>query len=261
MSLCADICYILSKRRAVMDILVILKDNNISKARFAHDLNLSRPTLDEYIKKHETGESLPKSKYQIIFDSLFSEELSADTFAERYKAYKEMLKRDKLMRLDNLSPEDTDSIIHIVTELKQFSSTTDSKSQLIPFIEFLSMSYTHNPIVDIWVKYFNYLNNYIDNIEFTDIEKKYIGNLYHLNDALSNNQNAFEQMSDEYFKDYIQKRNNLIAANTKRAIELKKTIQHILEKSIAEVVTSSNETVDNDEMVKKVLERIAINAN
>ena len=244
-----------------MDILITLKDNDISKARFAHDLNLSRPTLDEYIKRYEVGESLPKSKYQIIFDSLFAEELSKDTFSERYKAFKEMIKRDRLMRLDNLSPEDTDSIIHIVTELKQFSSTNDSKSQLIPFIEFLSMSYTHNPIVDIWVKYFNYLNNYVDDIEFSNIEKKYVGNLYHLNDALSNNNSAFEQMSDEYFKDYLQKRSNLIAANTKRAIELKKTIQHILEKSIAEVVSNSNETIDNDEMVRKVLERITINAN
>lgn len=244
-----------------MDILDVLKNNNISKARFAHDLNLSRPTLDEYIRKYEVKESLPKSKYQIIFDSLFGEALDTTSFAEKYQTFKRLLKRDKLMRLDDLNPEDTDSIIRVVTDLKQYASKGEEKSQLIPFIESLTSSFTQNPVVDIWVKYFNYLNGFISNVEFTDIEKKYIGSLYHINDALAHNPALLKQVDDTYFDEYLQRRKSIIAANSQRAFEINRSIQEQLQKIIAEVVSSSGETDNDEEIKRRVFEKMTNSAN
>lgn len=241
-----------------MDILQTLRDRGISKIKFVLDFNLSRPTFDEYIKKYESGESLPKGKYQIIFDSLFSKELSTEEFSNRYNSFKDLMKRDKIMKLDNLDPVVTDDIIQILSALKEEAEETEQKSELIPFIKYLSINYHNNRIVDILVKYFNYLNGLIDNVDFASDDKKYVGCFYHINDALLNNSELLNEISDKYYQDYLAKRKELLARNNKQTKDIKEKISSLIDNYVNQAVADSNGELSNEEIVKKVLSKIAI---
>ena len=64
----------------------ILKRNNILLSQFASDLNISRPTLDSYIKNYDNGITLTNNLYQKIFDFLFADiTVSNDEFAKKYE--------------------------------------------------------------------------------------------------------------------------------------------------------------------------------
>ena len=51
-----------------------LKNLGITLAEFADKLQISRPTLDSYIQIFESGDKIPKEKYQTIFNKLFGKE-------------------------------------------------------------------------------------------------------------------------------------------------------------------------------------------
>lgn len=64
---------------------VILKRNNVLLSQFASDLNISRPTLDAYIKNFDNNKPISNPLYQKIFDFLFSSiTISNEEFREKY---------------------------------------------------------------------------------------------------------------------------------------------------------------------------------
>ena len=64
----------------------ILKRNNILLSQFASDLNISRPTLDSYIKSYDKGITLTNNLYQKIFDFLFADIMvSNEEFTKKYE--------------------------------------------------------------------------------------------------------------------------------------------------------------------------------
>lgn len=64
----------------------ILKRNNILLSQFASDLNISRPTLDTYIKNYDNGMPLSNNLYQKIFDFLFTDiTVSSEEFLKKYE--------------------------------------------------------------------------------------------------------------------------------------------------------------------------------
>ena len=67
-------------------IKTILKRNNILLSQFANDLNISRPTLDAYIKSFDKGVALSNSLYQKIFEFLFNDPaVSKEQFNKKYE--------------------------------------------------------------------------------------------------------------------------------------------------------------------------------
>lgn len=70
-------------------IKIILKQNNITLVQFANDLNISRPTLDVYIKNYSNGLEISNQVFQKIFDFLFEDTtISNDEFLNKYEYVK-----------------------------------------------------------------------------------------------------------------------------------------------------------------------------
>ena len=68
----------------------VLKRNNVMLSEFAQSLNVSRPTLDTYIKNYDDGGRLSNTLFQKIFDFLFGDvRMSNAEFAKRYAYVKE----------------------------------------------------------------------------------------------------------------------------------------------------------------------------
>ena len=67
-------------------IKLVLKRNNILLSDFAEKLNISRPTLDTYIRNYDSGGKLSNSLFQKIFDFLFSDaQMRPEDFKRRYE--------------------------------------------------------------------------------------------------------------------------------------------------------------------------------
>lgn len=68
---------------------MILKQNDITLVQFANDLNISRPTLDVYIKNYSNGLELSNPLFQKIFDFLFEDTaISNEEFKNKYEYVK-----------------------------------------------------------------------------------------------------------------------------------------------------------------------------
>lgn len=66
-------------------IKAVLKRNNILLSEFADSLNISRPTLDTYIKNYDSGVRLSNNLFQKIFDFLFGDaQMTKEDFERRY---------------------------------------------------------------------------------------------------------------------------------------------------------------------------------
>lgn len=68
----------------------ILKQSGVTLSQFASDLNISRPTLDNYIETYDSGQKISNGFYYDIFDFLFENPNISDVdFIKRYKYMKE----------------------------------------------------------------------------------------------------------------------------------------------------------------------------
>ena len=66
-------------------IKAVLKRHNILLSEFDDNLNISRPTLDAYIRNYDSGMRLSNNLFQKIFDFLFSDaQMSPEDFQRRY---------------------------------------------------------------------------------------------------------------------------------------------------------------------------------
>lgn len=75
-----------------------LKKYNITLTQFSNILNVSRPTLDTYIRLYESGQDLPNDKYKFLFDSVFSEDVENEfDFQEQLDRAHYLLQRDDML--------------------------------------------------------------------------------------------------------------------------------------------------------------------
>lgn len=241
------------------NVIETLKKYGITKYRFAKDFNLSRPTLDEYILKFENGEQIQKEKYQIIFASLFEKKLSNETFKTNYERYKRMFRRDAVMMLDEIDPENTDLIIEIIDKLKESIDLDNSESCLIQFVHYVVSNYESDDIVKMWVKYFNDLNGLCDNVRFDDREKKYIGYFYRINNAFSSNN--IDSLNSNYFNEYLKRKSELKIERSERTQKVKDRVIELITPYLKDIMSSSLDVENDDEIAQKIISKISVEMN
>ena len=233
-----------------MNVTETLKKHGLSKVQFASDFFLSRPTLDDYIAKFESGEKLPKVKYQIIFDSLFANDLEPNFFKNEYDDFKRLIGRDKAIRLDDFSPEVTDRIIRIIENLKR-SAMNDDHTELINFISFITDGYNHgNEFANLWVLYFNDLNGLQVHKDIDEKQQKYLGSFYVLNreylDGASN-------LDISNYAKFIERKNELRHNREQRRNEIQERINAIIKKRVEEEMKVMPSDVSDEEIVQKIV--------
>lgn len=236
-------------------VLEILKNHRITKQKFAYDFSLSRPTLDDYIEKFINNISIPKDKYQIIFATLFAEDMDHDLFLIKYKKLKSMLKRDKMLKLDELDGEDTDTIIEIVAALKDDVNT--EQKILSRFISFLVSDFKNpNGLAVLFCKYFSYLNSLVE-YDLTDIDKIYFGNFYDINSKYLFDPNELKDKDGLKFKKFLERKKELKVKNEFKKEKVSERINALLKERIEEAIISSADTDDVDDIINKVLSQIS----
>lgn len=229
-----------------------LKSIGISKQEFATEIKLSRPTLDSYIIMYENGEQIPRERYQIIFDELFSEVLEPETFRMELNRLKNLLDRDERLGTDKLDAYAADMVSRLKDRMFQDMSQGGWNQSVYTFIDMLITNYRKNIIFERLAEYFTYLNR----SELDDLAKEeqipYFARFYKLFDSLLQGSISYEEADYEAF---LKRRRQLIKNNINEQKEKEERIKRLISdaaRKLQETGINATET----EIVKAILEKL-----
>lgn len=233
-----------------MNVAEALKKHGLSKIQFSSDFYLSRPTLDDYIERFEKGGKLPKTKYQIIFDSLFADDLEDNQFKKEYDYYTRLISRDRAIKLDDLSPQATDKIVRIIGDLKE-SALNDDYLELINFISFVVDGYNYgNELSKAWVLYFSELNSLKNHKGISEKLKKYLGCFYVLNRDYLVDDSKLDISNYEIF---VKRKDELKRKRQLRRREIQERVSEIIKQRVEEEMKKMSADASDDEIVQKIV--------
>lgn len=178
-----------------------LKKYGITLTQFANTLNISRPTLDTYIRLYESGQALPNDKYKFLFDSVFNDEIENEIdFQEQLDRAHYLLQRDDMLGTMDLDAEKTDYISTVIDLMKKDMFKENTDLNLYKFIVLYISSYYKNPVMSSLCKYFLVLNGKLSINQMTDEDKinfPYYMKLFKT--QLSGNLNCDEILLKEFY--------------------------------------------------------------
>ena len=236
----------------MINIKEYLKSIGISKQEFATEIKLSRPTLDSYIITYENGETIPRERYQIIFDELFSETLEPEAFRMELDRLKNLLDRDERLGTDKLDTYAADMVSRLKDRMFQDMSQVDWNPSVYTFIDMLITSYRKNIIFERLAEYFTYLNR----SELDDLASKeqipYFARFYKLFDSLLKDSISYEEADYEAF---LKRRRQLIKNNINEQKEKEERIKRLISDTARELQETGINATET-EIVKAILEKL-----
>ena len=188
------------KRCTIISVIEVIKEKlrryGLTLTAFSKELNISRPTLDSYIRLYESGAELPNKKFSALFDALFSSEyLSESEFYERLQSGTYLLHRDSLLGITGLDIESTDTLSNIIDIAKRDMFRDNYDTRLYTFITLLLNNYYRNSVLRHIVSYFLTLTGIIDAAEVTAEEELAFSNYYPVFKSEVNNTMQLNQSS------------------------------------------------------------------
>lgn len=207
-----------------------LKDVGMTQKEFAERIGLSRPTLDTYIEMFESGQTIPKERYNIIFKRLFdSDSNSAEEFEKSFRQIENLLSRDQKYGTSDLEPEAADYVSLIVRNMKSDLKMANWNSDVYTFINILISNYRENEIFQQLVEYFIYLNDIrsVENVE--DYQIPYFANMFRAFRSLSEDPSVYnEQDYQDFLKRCFEIREDKKKKTDERKNKLKDRIQSMI---------------------------------
>ena len=177
-----------------------LKANKVTISEFAQNLQISRPTLDSYIKMYESGQELPNDKYKIVFDILFSDDVeSIEEFKNRIEEVKNILHRDSILGTIDLDAEKTDLLTNIIEIAKSDLYDENCDLNVYRFIIMYLNSYKNVNVFTTLMKYFLTLNSRYNIEELEEDDKIALSNYFRIFSKQVNNELEFDQESYSMF--------------------------------------------------------------
>ncbi len=165
----------------MIDIKSKLKEYEITLSDFARKLEISRPTLDAYISTYEKGNKIAKEKYQTIFDSLFSRDISCkEDFIKVLEYSEELIDKDRILGTEELDVKKTDILDSVIAEMKNDMKSSDCDEDIYIFINMIIRSYKKECTFKKLAEYFMILNGRKSLEAIQEKDKVYLSNYYKL---------------------------------------------------------------------------------
>lgn len=209
-----------------------LKEVGLTQKDFAERIGLSRPTLDAYIDMYESGQTIPKERYDIIFKKLFDvEDCSSERFNEKLLQVEGLLSRDKRFGTSDLEPEAADYVSLIVRNMHADFKEPDWSKDIYTFINILIKNYRDNEIFKHLAEYFVYLNGRRNVETIKESQKPYFANIYKTLRNLTDNPNRYDE---EDYKAFLGRCEEIRESKKQRNNEQKERIRERVQKMISE---------------------------
>lgn len=238
----------------MLNVKQYLKNVGITQKEFAERIGLSRPTLDTYIEMFESGQTIPKERYDIIFNRLFNNDGdSAEIFSKRLQKVEELLGRDQRYGTSDLEPEAADYVSLIVRNMNRDLKKADWNKDVYTFVNLLITNYRENEIMQQLVEYFIYLND-IRNVESISEEQiPYFANIFKALHGLSENPTVYDEEDyQNFFRRCLEIRQNKKRVATEQKNKLKDRIQKLIAEYEKKGITDLNE----EEIIEAVKNQI-----
>lgn len=233
------------------DIKGYLNRIGFSKKVFAEEINLSRPTLDTYIRKYEKDGELPKERYQIVFDRLFKVELSQEEFQNRLVFIKKLLERDKRLGTEKLDALAADFVSILKDRMTNDMILGDWNKSVYQFIDMMISSYREEKVFEKLAEYFCFLNGKLEEESLDEEQKMYLAYYYDVFDKIRRNRIGFDKAA---YKRLLERRKEIKILNKRKKDNTKKEVSRIIHNSIEELESMGLE-VTQEEIIKSVLDK------
>lgn len=224
----------------------ILKRNNILLSQFASDLNISRPTLDTYIKNYDKGIPLSNNLYQKIFDFLFGDVLiSADDFSKRYSyVITNYGNSVDIQSLSSSSSTNQYSLYTLIGDGSMSRLLSDDESDALAELIVLK-----DPLLLNLLKYNLLLSNKDDIRYLEDIEKMLLSRIFESYKKIGDGDLTYNEEQFNFFVEHVDKKNKTMSKD-----EIKKVLFTKVNEIINETVDSNN-NLTIEEIIKKLNEK------
>lgn len=235
-----------------MNVRSMLQKNGITLFNFAEMMNISRPTLNSYIKIFESGSHIPNEKFQIIFEELFNYNLSETEFRKRLIKYRDMIQRDKAMGVLELEADATDLFTSVMDNIKKDFSSSNYDEKLYVFINMLISNYKNEECFSHLVRYFLVLNDVISYQEVNFEEDSYILHYFSVFENDKKNNLIYDAKLEKRFIARIEEINKI---KRKSVSEYKKNLIDLLDEEIGNLKDIGLE-VTEEQILKILLDKI-----
>ena len=229
-----------------------LKSLGITLSECAKKLMISRPTLDSYIALYEKQQQIPQEKYQIIFDRLFSNEISdKDAFLTEVDSIHFLIERDQMLGTLELNPQKTDIITSVIAEMKNDMSETDCNLDIYIFINMLIRSYRKTSLFENLANYFLVLNGQTDINNINDDEKRFFSNCYKLfHEELMQK----SETNNEYLEKFYKRVEILNLEKQKQMEDLRTALSNKISERISDLIKLgiNPEDISIDELMENI---------
>ncbi len=207
-----------------------LKDVGITQKEFAERIGLSRPTLDTYIEMFESGQTIPKERYDIIFKRLFDcDNCSAEEFSKNLQQVENLLSRDQKYGTSDLEPEAADYVSLIVRNMNKDLKMADWNKDVYTFINILISNYRENEIFKQLVEYFIFLNDIRSVETIEEYQIPYFANIFRAFHSLSEDPSVYNKQDyEEFLKRCFEIREDKKKLVNERKNKLKERIQKMI---------------------------------
>lgn len=226
-----------------------LKNLGITLAEFADKLQISRPTLDSYIQIFESGDKIPKEKYQTIFNKLFGKEINdKDKFFSTLAKYQRLIERDRVLGTSELNPKRTDVMNSVIREMKKDMVLDDCNEDIYRFINMLIRSYRNEPMFEKMVNYFLVLNGQKE-VDFIKDNKVYLSNFCKVFYGIKNN---MLEIDEEYLDIFYKRRDEIIQKRHKLKRTINKKLSDIINVKIEELTQLGINDIDINQLINEI---------
>lgn len=217
-----------------MRIKDILKDNGITLTYLARKLCISRPTLDSYISSYEKNNTVPNSRYQIVFDDVFEQDnFNIKEFHEKIEMYSRLLKRESLMGMEELDTDESDMLSKLFFQMIEDVKEKKYSTEIYSFIGMMINSYRELDIFIDLANYFLIINLMKDLDELNDKDKKMMSVYYNFFAKFNDRKKVVSSAKDSdllKLKERIKERKEQAKNNEKK---LKKNIENLINEKLA----------------------------
>lgn len=248
-----------------MNIKEFLRKNSLTLTEFSTLINLSRPTLNNYINLFEEKKDLPNENYDKLFKILFKkEEYNKKELLTIIKQNLNLINSDEAP----LYTEENKALMgKIIEKMQQDLKGENADNSLYKFINSSLSNYNKDNLLTCCIRYFLYLNGLKNLDEATTSEKIFFSHFFTLMTKMksleSNNSLTFDSEGFDNFKKRIyeikEKRDNIqkkfeYIFKTKLKIELENQLEHgtpIEEINVNDILKNLRNNTTIEDIIKK----------
>ena len=240
-----------------MNINQYLKNVGVTKTELASEIGLSRPTLNQYIKQFEMGQTIDNERYDIIFRRLFwDENESGELFKKRLEGVKFLLERDRKYDIGSLEPEAADIVAQIHNQMVQDMSQDGWNKKVYDTILIFLNGYKNNPVISELAGYFSDLNRDSALEELPESTKAYYAYFYKYFREIVERPPEFDQ---DAYEDFVERKKEILRDreenNNKAAEKVKAMIEEAL-KELEKEYQEKGESATEEEIRMAVIRKI-----